>query len=74
MNNYLYYTQGQKHIIEMDGWMYAAYASSPYHLYEYNAKGWTRIKHPQRSHKEKIIGGIFELLKAKFERQLKGGE
>lgn len=66
MKNYLYYTQGQKHIIEMDGWMYAAYASSPHHLYEYNANGWTRIKHPQRSHKGGMIGFIFGQLKAKI--------
>jgi hypothetical protein len=64
MNNFMYYTQGKKHIVEMDGWRYAVYASSPYHLYEHNANGWTRIKAPQRWHKGKMIGNIFQLLKA----------
>ena len=58
MTNYLYYTQGKKHIIEVDGWMYAIYKSSPYHLYEYNARGWVRINAP-RSQRLVMIGRIF---------------
>ena len=60
------YTQGKKHIVEVDGWMYAIYASSPYHLWEYNANGWTRLKAPQLWHRETFIGHIFKLLKAKI--------
>ena len=67
MKRFRFFNEGKKQIIEMDGYQYAVYASSPYHLYTHEGGQWRRIKAPAKSYKcawfgNSIIGNIFAML------------
>ncbi len=61
MKSYKIKKQGAKYVLQADGFRYAVYPSSPYHLYGEVCNGWRRINAPATFHKlwNTNIGKIF---------------
>ncbi len=73
-------TEGKKLVLEIDGYKYAVYPSSPYNLYKHEGGKWRRMSglwvHRCPLYGNTIIGDIYEALqnRLKFNRLANSGD